>query len=98
MGERRHSTFTPHGVAKMIEARARESGSKVIQSRSSKPAFVFEVMAFPPKRPWWKFWVPNRPFMLLKGVEYEVDPETQAVTVFRKRIGWDYRLAFFEAA
>ncbi len=56
------------------------------------------VVAYPPKRAWWAFWAPRRPFLLLRDVEYRVEAGGESVEVFRPRRGWSYRVAFITSA
>ena len=52
------------------------------------------VLAFPPKRPWWKFWIPGRPYLLIEDEEWHLDQE-ENVIVHRARPGWEYRVAMY---
>lgn len=55
---------------------------------------MLEVIAYPPPRRWWQFWIPRRPYLLRDGVEYRVDPSGEEVEVFRPRPRYAYKVAY----
>ena len=55
---------------------------------------MLEVVAYPPPRRWWQFWVPSRPVLLIRGIEFTVNADGSEVRIFQQRTGWRYALAY----